>query len=463
MVNNRLLLGLIAFSISSGISLITTRNIGNAVLTGLTTLPAVYIASGVVNRRSVLRAENRMEALNYHIYALQQRRMEAYQEFTDMLAEKEQVAAALNSMQMQLHQLQLPGSTAIVPRPAVSWNLSDAAAMEAPAYDLPTEIQTPGQRQALGQMLSEAAATKRKIETSLQFLQKELSQLKDQAVEHRQTRDRLTEEITQLTDQKQQLETDAATLRAEVQDLEHCRTELDRFIAYAETKKQELDTGKHPLQIALSQLQTEINRLHEEVRVLESQVSDRQTQKAALDEEILAAEQIAVQSTPPAKPDKGGGSAARSQPSRSAGHSPSSSKKSGATHSAVENPLRQVVHSLTSVALPNLPKPQVDPPSLEPQPADLPAEWTELMLQLPEYEVHVLQAIAEQANPAPAIKRIAEASLTMPELLIDSINERALDTVGDLIIEPRSGQGAAIAPEHLQRVKKLIKTYESLV
>jgi 2-succinyl-5-enolpyruvyl-6-hydroxy-3-cyclohexene-1-carboxylate synthase len=70
----------------------------------------------------------------------------------------------------------------------------------------------------------------------------------------------------------------------------------------------------------------------------------------------------------------------------------------------------------------------------------------------------------EQNNPASVIKKIAEDNLTMPEALIDSINELALESVGDIIIEPGSGSGpATIAREHLKTVKKLIKTYEYLV
>ncbi len=91
--------------------------------------------------------------------------------------------------------------------------------------------------------------------------------------------------------------------------------------------------------------------------------------------------------------------------------------------------------------------------------SEFPEEWTVLMRQLPEYEFQVLKAIAEQANPAPVIKQIAEANLTMPELLIDGINERALDTIGDLILTS-AGNTVAVAPEHRKLVTKLIQAYE---
>jgi len=83
---------------------------------------------------------------------------------------------------------------------------------------------------------------------------------------------------------------------------------------------------------------------------------------------------------------------------------------------------------------------------------------------LPEYELQALKVIVEQAHPAAALKHIAEENLTMPELLIDSINERALETVGDLLIDAGSGAGSAtIVRDHLKIVKKLLKTYDYLV
>jgi len=46
----------------------------------------------------------------------------------------------------------------------------------------------------------------------------------------------------------------------------------------------------------------------------------------------------------------------------------------------------------------------------------------------------------------------------MPELLIDFINQRSLDTIGDLIIEP--GHFLQIPEEYLTNVKKVIKIKE---
>lgn len=49
----------------------------------------------------------------------------------------------------------------------------------------------------------------------------------------------------------------------------------------------------------------------------------------------------------------------------------------------------------------------------------------------------------------------------MPELLIDFINQRALNTIGDLIIEPGNESFPPKIPEeYLMNVKKVIKIKE---
>lgn len=89
--------------------------------------------------------------------------------------------------------------------------------------------------------------------------------------------------------------------------------------------------------------------------------------------------------------------------------------------------------------------------------ADLDAEWADFVAQLTYPELEVLKAIVEQDNPNSTIKNIAESNITMPELLIDAINERAIATLGDIIIEPGTDAPAIADPEYLQTVKKLLE------
>jgi hypothetical protein len=69
-------------------------------------------------------------------------------------------------------------------------------------------------------------------------------------------------------------------------------------------------------------------------------------------------------------------------------------------------------------------------------------EWLEFTQQLSQDEQRAFKAILEEDRTA--LKRIADEQLTMPEVLIDSINEQAINTFGDTIFESNS---ASINPE----------------
>jgi len=90
--------------------------------------------------------------------------------------------------------------------------------------------------------------------------------------------------------------------------------------------------------------------------------------------------------------------------------------------------------------------------------ANLPDEWTEFMMLLTKSELQVLKA---QDNTSAKLKNIAEANITMPELLIDLINKRALNIIGELIIEPGNGSLPPIITEdYLTNVKNVLKITE---
>lgn len=499
MVNNRFFLGSVAFGVSFAISLVTGRDLGRAILTGATTVPAAIVAAIVVDRRSQHQAEARIETLKFHIRALQQRRMEAYQQLVEIEAEKERLGLSLSSSSSQWIQPQL----APAPRPGrqiLSWDLSAPAtvserrpALAARAYELPTQVQSAGpgilahelptqfqsqppspaqelptQMQPLGQpktsptspeQLSleleqsriEAIAQRRKLEASLLTVQAELDQLNQQISDQRQSKEKLARELSDLKSQKRKLEAEATSLRAEVKDLENCRVEMEQYLTYAETRKRELEVSTNPLQATLKQLQTQVAGLQTELTDLETQVAARHKQKAELETQLA---NLKIPVVP--------GDGLTPVPAAKTASSPSGngSRTSGTAQT-------QTLAAPAATVAPSIARP-VKPANREVAKSDRPGsdlgqDWTELMVQMPEYELQVLRSLVEHNNPAGVIKRIAEANLTMPEMLIDSINERALDTVGDIIIEPGEGSTpATVARDHLKAVKKLIKTYDYL-
>ena len=92
----------------------------------------------------------------------------------------------------------------------------------------------------------------------------------------------------------------------------------------------------------------------------------------------------------------------------------------------------------------------------------LPSEWEEFMWELSEYEIQILKSLAEEDNPVETIKRISDEQIKMPELLIETINERALETIGDLIIEPGSSPPMIADDDYLTTLKQMLKVYEDL-
>ncbi len=568
MANYRVLVGSIAFGISFSISLLANRDFGKAVFSGITTVPATLVALNLVDRLYYRRSEERLVHLQQHIRSLQRQRAEISEEYAYLAAEKDRVALALNSMQMHRPVPQLPAAS--VAHRAISWNLSEPAVARPvrpiSAYGLPTEIQEPPRHPVSSPGNRASTVLTQRLETRLNAVQSEISELQEQLAGERQAKDKLVQEIAELDQQKQELEsqtqtleTQTQTLKNELQGLEQCRLELEQFLNNAEAKKRQLETESNPLQVALKQLQNQIaslrqeqhqlaaqvaerkqekenldrqlavlrqeqakgEALQKEQRQLEAQVAERKQEKENLDRQlaVLRQEQAKGEALQKEQRQLEAQVAERKQEKenlerqlanfrtqqvalkpRPTPPSEASGSSQGAVKPAVSvSPLPNQPHSPRPVVA-NQPRspmaesqPQLQansvnkppsmvltrpaPPSEKPvtpqlsEPArpdansqDLPNEWTEFMVELPEYEFQVLKAIAEEANPAAILKKIAEDNLTMPEVLIEGINERALDTIGDLVIEPGANAGSAmIVREYGKLVKKLIQTYEYLV
>jgi hypothetical protein len=88
--------------------------------------------------------------------------------------------------------------------------------------------------------------------------------------------------------------------------------------------------------------------------------------------------------------------------------------------------------------------------------ADLPEDWGEFVAALAAHHLDALHAIVELGDPTAEIARIAMENATMPGLLIDSINEAAMATIGDVIIAPGSVP-PVIEEEDLEMVERLFQ------
>jgi phage shock protein A len=432
MSGNRFLLSSIAFGISFGVSLVFGKgDWGKAFGIGGLTFFASQVGAVVADRNRDGAMLDRAHELRHHIRVLQRRRTEAYENLLQMAEERDRVGSSIAQLQGQVQQLQVRSANLWQQKEALSWNLADPTprrtthqiqAMDGKIKDLERE------EAELNLSINTTIAAKQRAEVHLTTLQTELNQFQAQVAEQRSRKEQLLQEIAALAEQKQQLTTQLAQLEEQVRSLDHYRSELHHFIDAAEPKRQQVETGSQSLQTAIAQLQQQIGSLHRELSHLEGQILERRGQKDQLDQELFTLQEQRRD--------------LEERPVRS-------------FSSAWQGALPQTLSS--HQPSPNQPDPSA-PIQIDLRSSGLAPEWGQFLAQLPQYEFQALRAIAQEKNPASQLKQIAEAHLTMPELLVDAINERALETLGDIILEPSPEHGnTVVAAEYETAIAHLIK------
>jgi uncharacterized protein YlxW (UPF0749 family) len=443
MLKSRVYLSLVAAGVGFGLSLLVTRHFGKAFLTGSITLIAAQVGAVAMESKYDEHLHIRSEKLRSHIRSLQHRRQAVYQELQQLSAERDRTKTELYLQQAQPIDPNPWQPQAKTPeradRPQISWTLTDpssplsssnrAAAQKTPSFQsngLETRVQPthPAGNSA------PLPLNPPPLEDSLQTRKAELQRLKGQITEQQSKQENLSQVVTGLTQQRSKLDTDLTYLQTQVQELEQYRASLTQFFEKAEPKRREVETGSKALQDAIAQLQAQISSLHRELGLLEKQILDRRTEKDQLDQQLITLrdQQMRLDSPGPIQPAP-----------------PPSLTPSNSTQPLNNQPKLRRTPSKT--------------PSKSPQ---LGSEWMALMQAMTGSEFHALRAIAIEENPGPTLKRLSEENLTMPELLIDAINERALDTIGDIILEPGPDTHVSIiAQEYRDQVATLISTYAS--
>lgn len=446
-MNDRLLLGIVAFGVSVGLSLLTRADFSQALITGLMSLPATYLAVLLVNWRVTSRFRSRLAALHQQIRTLMERREDVYYELLELTEARDRLATSLQTTPSGFapRGFQAPPPPPSLAHPPLSWDLSNRQMVETtiavPSQPLRSAA-NPSPTAELQSIYAEAAATQREIEAKVKRLRTELMEKHQELDRQRQLKETLEQTIEALQEKTDHLTQTNTQLQVEVDDLQQQRTELEQFLAFATAKKQELEVGQHPLQVALSQLHAQVTSLQTELHDLELQVLQRRDEKEQLDQQLTHLRHPACDPpSPPATVTVASVVVPEARPTSPPTPSPSPKKSS--------------------------PKKGFTPHSPEIRSTPTPSmsdAWTEFLVQLPDYELQVLRAIVNQTSPGATIRKIADDNLTTPEQLVADINERAQDVVGDDILQPGSGGKApTILREHLKTVKKLVKTREYLM
>jgi uncharacterized coiled-coil DUF342 family protein len=468
MTGNRFTLSSIAFGVSFGITLgLSQGNFLGAIGSGSLAFLSSQIGCIIASRQPTDSDDEelgwRIEEVRGHIRSLQNRRAAAYDDLTQLSQERDQVSATLRALQGQMHQLQsknnlsgnLSGnpSSNLTSNPSQpvspSWNLSKPSSRRTMAEIQSSEALIKNSEAQITSLEREEADLTRSLSTTLSAQQwaeaqlsstnTELNQLMAQVAQQKANKTQILNEITQLETDRKSIKKELEILQADVQSLDLYHQELSRLAKSAEPVRDQVSAGTASLQTAITQLQDQIGSLHGELETLETQILDRRTQKNNLDLELVTLrtqkENIEAMNLVSFDPWQDAVVVNNKSNSRSNGKS--------------NGPSNATSDSIASVELDFSQEPNLD------------ATWAKFATLLLNHEVQALTAIARHASPAQRLKQIAEANLTMPELLIDSINERALEVVGDIILEPSVKLGVpVIAQEYESAIQAILRGYD---
>lgn len=397
-VANRILLGSVAFSVSFVLGLLANRDINKALLAGIITVPGTYAGAAIVEKRRIYQEKLLRGSLQNQIQELEEEEHQLYQSLAAATATRQEVEASINALQGERSQLLNRVSDLHLQRNELYRELSDfqkqKQQQEAEFYHLQTQLHQLERQQAeLNQSISSKNFQIQQTEIRLNQLRKEFEQLQKQISKKKQQKDQIHPDLVTLESQKRHLEGEAYDLHTQIQVLQQRQEELNQALAPLQQQQQEIEislvAGKAKLDQLLSQIsekRKQQKKLNQDLVVLESQKQQLESEFRHLQAQIQVIE-----------------------PQRTA----LSQAYTLDSDSVISQILPEEWH-----------------------------EWLEFMQQLSNEEQRALKAILEQDRAT--LKRVADENATMPEVLIDSINENALNIFGDTLFISDS---ASLIPE----------------
>ncbi|MEH2237001.1 MAG: tellurite resistance TerB C-terminal domain-containing protein [Nostoc sp.] len=418
MISNRFILVIVAFSVSFGLSLVPSWDFNKAFLTGVITAVTIYGAALFVDKRR----------RNYEMFvlgSLRKRIKEMEGLKARVVREINQIEEHHNLLYVESQQLQNQVTESRNQRDSLHRELRTFAGqkkqLETEINSLQTEINNLQKNQAeLNNAFSVLTAEKRRLESNCNVSRTEITHLQSQISELKQDKQEVESNLTLLGRLKPQLEEKLYELRIAIQELEVETTQKNQLLVATKTERENI-------QAILNSSQTQLAEQKAELQQLQGQISLLQEERDSLQNQVWEL----LQQLETFNPEPG-----------------SDNSQEDDTELF---PFSEIMETTAIIDTS-----EVDTSE------NIPEEWTNFLENLPGYELEVLKAIIEQDNPKATIKKIAEANITMPNLLIDSINERGNDTIGELIINSDS-ESPEVYPEHITHVKKMIAMHESLM
>ncbi len=397
-VANRILLGSVAFGISFLLGLLANRDITKALLTGVIAIPATYTGAMIADKRRIYQEKLLRGSLQNQIEELAAEQTQLYQSLAAATATRQEVEASINALQGERSHLLNRVSELHIQRNELYRELSDfqkqKQQQELEFYNLQTQLQKLERQQTeIHQSISAKTFQLQQTETRINQLKKELDQLHNQISNKKQQKEKLHPDLAKLESRKQHLEGAAYDLQTQIQVLQQRQDQLNQALLPLQEQYREMEGSLQAGKARLDQLL--------------SQISEKQKQQKKLNQDLATLE-------------------SRKQHLEAESHNLQAQIQSFETQQLLLPPAsRQELEGVISSLLPEEWR-----------------EWLEFTQQLPEDEQRAFQAILEQDKAT--LKRIADKNSTMPEVLIESINEKALNTFGDTLFV--SG-GISVIPE----------------
>ncbi|PSB27581.1 tellurite resistance TerB C-terminal domain-containing protein, partial [Chlorogloea sp. CCALA 695] len=320
--------------------------------------------------------------------------------------------------------------------------------------DLQAEIyQLEKWQSQLNQSLRVIAEQRQQTETNINFLQVQLRQLSERTTEQRYYQQQVTQELDLLVQQKHSLETTLQELQAQVQGLEQHKGEIDQSVRSLKKLKHDTEAEFYSFENQLQDLRSQVTHLHIQKQELEDGVTLLNRLKPQLEEKSHQLQSKIQQLEKQQAECSESLDAIAKQKDTTQIHLSLLNQELLEQHDKNDK-IKQEVNQLI----------EQRKYLISEKPADkIPEEWQNFISNISQSEKQVIEAIMQQEDPSAVIKRIAEDNITMPELLIDSINECALDTIGDLLIEPRSDSiPLGIMEEYLILLNKILNLNKTL-
>lgn len=397
-VANRILLCSVASSVSFLLGLLLNRDLPKALLTGGITIPAAYVGSAIADRRRIYQEKLVKGSLQLQIQELEQEETQLYHSLAAATATRQEIEASINALQSERSLLLNRVSELHIQRNELYRELSDFQKQkqqeEVEFYSLQIQLQQLDKQQTeINQSLSGKTFQLQQTETRLNRLKNELEQLQEQISEQQKQQEKLHPNLAQLEKRKQNLEGEAYDLQTQIQVLQQRQDQLKQALAPLQEQQQEVEASLLAGKVKLDQLIGQIAEKRKQQKKLSKELANLENRKQQLE---VASDNLQTQI-----------------------------QEIDIQKNIISQSTNQGVENVVSIFLPEEWR-----------------EWLNFIQQLNDYEQMAFKAILEK--DAATLKQIADKKSTMPEVLIESINEIALNTFGDTLLV--SG-GISVLPE----------------